>query len=135
MQKLKLRYVFAVALLLPAAWPLRSACAATFIETTSMVQVSTTVSQPSLIIAGTQWTADVGILFNWSGAGTKPNGEYLLLSSSSTGLSSATANGTARISAGNLESERVWLTNYTGPLYGVMIGTTATPTVSIIRKK
>ena len=131
----KLLRGFAVASLLIGAAPLHHAFAATYLETSKMVSVSTTPASPTLIIAATTWQADVGILLNWSGSGTKPNGEYLLLSSASTGFNTSASSGTARVVAGNSESERMWLTNYSGPLYGVIVGTTSAQTVSVLRRK
>ena len=135
MKSRTLRAALAAAFLLIAGGPLRPATAATYLETSTMVAVSTTPSSPTQILAATNWSADVGILLNWSGSGTKPNNEYLLLSSSNSGFSTSASTGTARIVAGNSESERVWLTNYTGPLYGVVIGTTSAQNVSVVRKK
>lgn len=136
MKKFKtLSFAVAVVLLLLGAGPLRSACAATYLETSLMVAVSTTVSSPTTIVSATNWAADVGILLNWSGSGTKPNGEYLLLSSSNSGFSNVASTGTARIAADNSEASRLWLNNYNGPLYGVVIGTTSAQNVSVIRKK
>ncbi len=130
-----LRNVFAAALLLFAAGPLRPAFGWTYLETNTQVAVSTTITTPTTLIAASNWSAEVGILPIWSGAGTKPNSEYLLLSSSLTGFSNVASTGTARVAAGSLESDRLWLTNYSGPLYAVAIGTTTAINVSVIRKK
>lgn len=122
-------------LLLLVAGPRRPCLAGTYLETNTQVSVSTTPSSPTQIIAATTWQGDVGVLLIWSGSGTKPNGEYLLLSSSNSGFSTSASTGTARVPASNLESERLWLKDYTGPLYGVIVGTTSAQNVSVIRKK
>ena len=102
----------------------------------SQVAVATTPATPTKLISACPTAAgDVGILPFWSGSGTKPNGEYLLLSSENVALSTLTNSGTLRIPAGNLESERIWLKDYVGALYGVVIGTSSSMNVSVIRKR
>lgn len=134
----KLRYVVAGALLLLAAGPLRPAFAwfdSTYLETASMVAVSTTPTLPTTILAATAGGANVKLMLNWSGSGTYPNSEYLLISSNSTGISTQATNGTIRIPAGQRPSDFIDLGDYKGPIYGVVLGTTSAQNVSVLRKK
>lgn len=144
MKKFKsLSVVFAGALLLTAAWPLRPAmaeCRGTNLATKTMVAVSTTITSPTTLIAAGSLGAcqEVKILLHWSGSGTKPNSEFLLLSDT-TSFSNSASTGTFRIPAGNLPDEFFNLGEYAGPLFAVVIGTTGAgtslPNVSLIKKK
>lgn len=135
----KLLIAFIGGLLLSAAGPLRPAfaeCMATNLGTPTVVAVSTTMASATTILAPTNLScADVQIMLNWSGSGTYPNGEYLLLSDSSVGISSNTSSGTFRIPAGQRPSDFLNIGSYKGPLYGVVMGTTSAQGVFVIRKK
>lgn len=134
-----LSFVIVGALLLTAAGPLRpafGACRGTSFGTKTLVSVSTTPASPTTILAPTQGACqEVKLLLLWSGSGTKPNGEYLLLSDTSSGFSTSVTTGTFRIPAGNSTNEFLDLGEYAGPLYGVIVGTTSAQAVSVVRKK
>lgn len=106
-----------------------------YLETAQMVSVSTTPSSPTTLLSAVNRGGSVYVLLHWSGSGTKPNGEYLLLSSSSSGFSTSASTGTARIPAGNSIDAGLYLGTYNGPLYGVVVGTTTAQNVTVIRKK
>ena len=141
MKKFKsLSFAVVAALLLLGAGPLQPAfadCRGASLATKSTVAVSTTIGSPTtLIAAGALGTCqEVWVMLNWSGTGTKPNGEYLLLSDTSTGISSSTTTGTFRIPAGNSPSEFFRLGEYAGPLFAIAQGTTSALNVSILKKK
>lgn len=134
-------FAFVVALLLLAAGPPRPAfadCRGAYMETASMVLVSTTVALPTRLLNSTDGQPCVDILLNWSGTGTKPNNEFLLVQTSSFGFSSSASTGTVRIPAGNSMSDAYSFGEYRGQLWAVVIGTTGAgvaPTVAVIRKK
>lgn len=134
-----LSFVSAAVLLLLGAGPLRpafGACRGTSFGSKTMVSVSTTVASPTTILSVTQGACqEVKLMLVWSGSGTKPNGEYLLLSDSASGFSNVASTGTFRIPAGNLANEFFDLGEYAGPLYGVVIGTTSAQNVAVLRKK
>lgn len=106
-----------------------------YLETAQMVSVSTTITSPTTLLSPVNRGGSVYIMLHWSGSGTKPNGEYLLLSSASSGFSNSASTGTARIPAGNSIDAGLYLGTYNGPLYGVVIGTTSAQSVTVIRKK
>lgn len=141
MKKFKsLSFVVAVALLLLGAGPLRPAfadCDGSTFLTRAMVSVSTTPASPTTIFAtsGPGPMSCVQIMLHWSGSGTYPNSEFLLLSESSTGFSTSGSTGTFRLPAGQRPSDFFNLGGYRGPLYGVVIGTTSPMNVSVLRKK
>lgn len=112
-------------------------CRGTSLGTKSHVAISTTLASPTTLIApGALGSCqEVWIMLNWSGSGTKPNGEYMLLSDSSTGISTSATNGTIHIPAGNAPNEFFRLGEYAGPLYAVVQGTTSAMTAEILKKK
>lgn len=128
---------FVGGLLLSVVVPLRAVHAldTTVFDQATQVNVSTIVASPTQILPAVYATSDVMIMLNWSGSGTYPNNEFLLLSSSGTALSTSTTAGTFRIPAGNRPSDFISLNNYRGPLYGVVLGTTSAQIVSVMRKK
>lgn len=134
----KLRNVLGVSLLFIGAGTPRLFAgwfSGTELETKSMVSVSTAPASPTTILSGTNGNADVLIMLHWSGSGTYPNSEFLLLSNSSTGFSNSASTGTVRIPAGQEPHHFINLGDYRGALYGVVIGTSAAQNVSVIRKK
>lgn len=141
MKKFKtLSLVVAGVLLLTVAGLLRPAfgeCRGVSLSSKVMVAISTTATLPTTILAGGALGAcqEVKILLHWSGAGTKPNNEYLLLSDTASGFSTSATTGTLRIPAGNLPNEFFNLGEYAGPLYGVVTGTAAVLNVSVYKKK
>lgn len=139
MKKFKsLSFVMAAVLLLSGAGPLPSAfaeCSATALQTKVMVAVSTTPASPTQLLAATNTSCgEVYLMLHWSGTGTYPNSEFLLLSDSSSGFSTSATTGTVRIPAGQRPSDFLSLGLYRGPLYAVVIGTTSAMNVSVIRK-
>lgn len=137
MKKFKsLSIVIVAALLLNGAGPLQSAfaeCRGTQLDKKVVIAVSTIVASPSTIIAPGSLGAcqEVKLMLLWSGSGTKPNGEYLLLSDTNSGFVST---GTLRIPAGSAANEYFDLGEYAGPLYGVVVGTSSA-FVSLYKKK
>lgn len=141
MKKFKsLSFVVVGSLLLLAAGPLRPAfadCDGSTFVTKAMVAVSTTPASPTTLLATSAPgpVSCVQIMLHWSGAGTYPNSEFLLLSDSSSGFSTSATTGTIRIPAGQRPSDFLDLGQWRGPLYGVVIGTTSAQNVSVLRKK
>lgn len=144
MKKFKtLSIAIATVLLLIGAGPSRFAfaeCRATSLSLKSMVAVSTNIASPTTLISPTIGACqEVKLLLHWSGSGTKPNNEYLLLSDTNSGFSSSASTGSIRIPAGNLPNEFFDLGEYAGPLYAVVIGTTGAgttaPNVSVLKRK
>lgn len=141
MKKFKtLSFVIGAALLFITVGPLRSAfaeCHGSTILTKAMVAVSTTPSSPTTLFATSAPGAPacVQIMLHWSGSGTYPNSEYLLISDSSSGFSNSATTGTIRVAAGQRPSDFFDLGEYIGPLYAVVIGTSAAQNVSVFRKR
>lgn len=132
-QKLLFGFVGGVAL--GALLPWRTAHAigdTTLFDTAKQISVATTTASPTLILSSIYSSADVALMLNWSGSGTFPNNEYLLLDSKNTNF---TSTGTLKIPAGQRPSDYLYLNNYRGPLYGVVVGTTSAQTVFVLRKK
>jgi hypothetical protein len=107
----------------------------TYFETNKVVSVATTPATPTLILADSPGDASVKLMLHWGGTGTKPNGEYLLLSDSNVAISTSSTVGAARIPAGNSVNEIYDLGDYRGAVYGVVLGTTSAQLVSVIRKR
>lgn len=107
----------------------------TYFETASRVSVSTTPTSATKILTAVSGPSWVWVRLQWSGSGTLPNSEFLLLSQSSTTFSVSTTTGTARIVASNEQNNIFEIGCYSGDLYAVVTGTTAAQNVEVFRKR
>ena len=106
----------------------------TYFDVKNRVAVSTTPSAPTKILTAVSGPAWVQIRLRWSGSGTLPNGENLLLSNSSTTFSVSFTTGTSGILATN-EPNMFDLGCYSGNLYGLIVGSTSAQNAEVFRKR
>jgi hypothetical protein len=128
-----LRSAFAVGALLSGAL-LPAVGYGASINISDMVAVSTTPASPTKIIDGSIGRSTVKIMLHWSGSGTYPNGEFLLLRSDSSDFNTSATTGTARIPAGQRPSDFIEI-DVNSNLYGVIVGTTGAQNVTVIRTR
>ena len=104
-------------------------------ETSKMIAVSTTPASPTKLLDALSGDASVCIQPLWSGTGTKPNGEGIVIADTNVTIATNVATGYARIPAGNLVSEIFCIGDYKGALYGVTFGTGTPLDVMVLRKR